>query len=344
MEPMTKTAQLKRPGPTGLEGRTNRLIALVWLLLWAVVGAGVRLGFGEWHGFFWGFIVAGVVAVVGVWNLYARPMTNRKCSATLTWLDGALVVKNNRSQETVRVQVDQPHRVLLIRSRAERAVMLRVDQVDENNKSGQRLDLLGPLPIVLPVKVNGEALSFMGFQPGVRKRVKDDKIPYQLCASGGEANTLMTDLLGFLDCHQGQRKDTLNLRSHKGIVRLDKTGFIVVTDTGQTRLDFKGDVTIACVASPMESAKLKKGTPPLAKVFIALIPGGAREDALVFELLAAHEWLEELPDTWEVPDSATENRVLLYDDTPTAFVAQSALRRYVKKFDPSSPIYEILRS
>lgn len=340
---MTSTTELKMPGPTGLEGKTNRIIALAWLVLWAAIGTSILLGLGEWHGFFWGFIVAGIVAVFGTWHLYARPMTRKKCSAMLSWRDGAVTLTDPEGSKISEVRVDGTHRVLLIRSKAEASVLLRVEQVDERSKSGERIDLIGPLPVVLPVKVSGDALSFVGFRPGIARSSSDEKLPYQLCAEGASGQDIMTDLLGFLDCHSAGRRDLINLRAGDRNVKLDGQGFTLEREGSDRRLDFDGDLEVKGLARPFQAGKDGDTSPSAVEIFVALIPRGNPDDALVFQLLAIEDWLGELPGEWDVSEDCFQNPVLLYDDTPAAFVAKRALRRYVKKFAPSSPVLEILR-
>ena len=341
---MTKTVELKIPGPTGLEGKTNRLIALVWLVLWATIGGGILLGLGEWHGFFWGFIVAGLASVFGTWYLYAKPMTRKKCSAILSWDGGAMRISSVDGETLSEVRVDESHRVLLIRSKAEGEVLLRVESVDENARSGERLDLLGPLPVVLPVRVTGDAPSFVGFRPGIARSSDDERLPYQICADGSEGDALMTDLLRFLDEHSDRRLELINFRAGDRVVHLDPEGFTVDRGDESYRLDFDGSIGVEGIARPLETGDPELDRASAAEVFVALVPDGRHGDALVFEMLAIDDWLGQLPEDWDMPKEAMENRVLLYDDTPAAFVAKRALRRYVKKFAPSSPALEILRS
>ena len=81
----------------------------------------------------------------------------------------------------------------------------------------------------------------------------------------------------------------------------------------------------------------------MAVIYLALVTPHSRSDALVFELLAPGEWINDLPTTWDVPDVAMKRSVLLYDDNPVAFVAVNALKRYIERIEPSNPVLEILR-
>jgi hypothetical protein len=334
-------ADLQRPGSPRLVGRTNRIIIVSWLLLWAAIGVSIRLTLGEWHGFFWGFVVAGLSAAFGTWLLYARPATRRACAASLTWDDSLLIVRDHEGNVVTRIRMDRPHRALLIRAKREARVLLRVEQVDETNRSEERLDLLGPLPMVQPIRPAGDARSLIGFEPGFGKNRVPEDAPFVMCATGSEGDALMTDLLGFLNRHQATRRDTLNLRAARGEVKLDRRGFIVAREGQELRLDIDGNLGLEVLARPFER---DAGSGSGVEVFVALVPEGAPAEALVFGMMATSDWISELPGSWSLPEEAVERRVLLYDDTPAAFVARRALLRYALKIAPASPVLELLRS
>ncbi len=339
---MNESIKLRRLGKTGIEQRASIVVILSWTVLWAAVGFNVLFWLDEWHGFFWGFILSGVVSVLGTWLLFARPSTRRKTAATLHMEDHCLTVKGNTGDDKVRINLNEPHRAMLIRSKGEGRVMFRVEQLDENARNLDRLDLIGPLPMVMPMKISGDARSLIGFEPGVAKK-NIENAPFNLVSSGARALSTMTAILAYTEKHSEKRNEIYNLRVKNGAVRLEKNGFVVVHDEKQITFDFFDDFEIACLARRYLPHHEKKSDLHVAVIYLALVPPHSKTDALVFELFAPEEWLNELPTTWDIPDEATQRRVLLYDDNPVAFVAVNALKRYIERIEPSNPVLEILR-
>ncbi len=220
--------------------------------------------------------------------------------------------------------------------------MFRVEQLDENARNLDRLDLIGPLPMVMPMKISGDARSLIGFEPGVAKK-NIENAPFNLVSSGARALSTMTAILAYTEKHSEKRNEIYNLRVKNGAVRLEKNGFVVVHDEKQITFDFFDDFEIACLARRYLPHHEKKSDLHVAVIYLALVPPHSKTDALVFELFAPEEWLNELPTTWDIPDEATQRRVLLYDDNPVAFVAVNALKRYIERIEPSNPVLEILR-
>ncbi len=338
---MNELIDLRRLGRTGIEHRTSIVVILSWIILWAAIGFNVLFWLDEWHGFFWGLILSGIVSVLGAWLLFVRPSTRRKTSATLHLEDHYLTVKGNTGDDKIRINLNEPHRTMLIRSKGEGRIMFRVEQLDEDARSLDRLDLIGPLPMVMPMKISGDAQSLIGFEPGVAKK-NIENAPFSLVSSGAGADSTMTTILAYIEKHNANRNEIYNLRVKNGAVRLEKNGFVLVRDGKQTAFDFSDDFEIACLARRYPHDE-KNFDSRMAVIYLALVPPHSRTDALVFELFAPEEWINELPTTWDIPDEVMQRSVLLYDDNPVAFVAVNALKRYIERIEPSNPVLEILR-
>jgi hypothetical protein len=338
---MNEPIKLRRLGKTGIEQRASIVVILSWTILWAAVGFNVLFLMDEWHGFFWGFILSGVAAVLGTWLLFVKPSNRRKAAATLHMEDHYLTVNANTGNDNIRINLNESHRTMLIRSKGEGRIMFRVEGLDENARSLERLDLIGPLPMVMPMKISGDAQSLIGFEPGVAKK-NIENAPFSLVSSGARADSTMTAILAYVEKHNANRSEIYNLRVKDGAVRLEKNSFVLVRDEKQTTFDFSADFEIACLARRYPHHEKKSG-PHLAVIYVALVPLHSRPDALVFELFAPEEWINELPTTWDIPDETTKRSVLLYDDNPVAFVAVNALKRYIERIEPSNPVLEILR-
>jgi hypothetical protein len=339
---MNEPIKLRRLGRTGIEQRASIAVIFSWTTLWAAVGFNVLFWLDEWHGFFWGFILSGIASVLGTWLLFVKPSTRRKAAATLHMEDHCLTVKRNIEVDKVQINLNEPHRAMLIRSKGEGRVMFRVEQLDENARSLDRIDLIGPLPMIMPMKISGDAQSLIGFEPGVAKK-NVENAPFSLVATGARALSTMTAILEYTERHSDKRNEIYNLRVKNGAVRLEKNGFVLVHDDKQTMFDFSKDFEIACQARRYLPHHEKESYLQAAVIYLALVPPHSKTRALVFEFFAPEEWMNELPTTWDIPDEAMQRSVLLYDDNPVAFVAVNALKRYIERIEPSNPVLEILR-
>jgi len=236
------SAELERLGFSGVARRTNAAVAVVWVVLWLTVAAVTRALTGEWYGLAWGFVLGGALSALGTWLFYARPVRRRRIAATLTWGDGALSIVDSAGAVLARVALDEPHRAMLIRAKAEGRALLRVEQIAEGDPKApgaagpRRLDLFGPLPAVLPMRVVGEAWTLGALEARGRARRAEGGTAYGLGAPEAVASEQMTSLMAFIEAHKAHRDDQVVVRFEGGVLRL--TGDRIAMEVGGETLAF----------------------------------------------------------------------------------------------------------
>ena len=237
------SAELERLGFSGVARRTNAAVAVLWIAIWLVVAAATRVLTGEWYGLGWGFILGGVLAAVGTWLFYARPVRRRRIAATLTWGDRTVAILDSSGALLARIALDEPHRAMLIRAKAEGRVLLRVEQISRIDPDAPRasaplrLDLFGPLPAVLPMRVVGETWTLRVLEARDRARRAEGGTAYELGAPEAIASEQMTSLMAFLEEHRAQRDDQIVVRFEGGVLRLN--GDRIALEVGGETLAFE---------------------------------------------------------------------------------------------------------
>jgi hypothetical protein len=218
------SAELERLGFRGVARRTNAAVTIIWIALWLAVAALTRTLTGEWHGLAWGFVLAGALATLGTWLFYVRPARRRRIAATLTWEGAAIAVVNSAGATISRVALDEPHRAMLIRAKGEGRALLRIEQLERADppvpSKQVRLDLFGPLPAVLPMRVAGEVLSLRALEARGRARRSDRGTAYRLGAPDAVASEQMTALMAFVEEQKTHRQDQLVVPFEGGVLRL----------------------------------------------------------------------------------------------------------------------------
>jgi hypothetical protein len=221
------SAELERLGFRGVARRTNAAVAVLWIAIWLAVATLTRVLTGEWYGLGWGFILGGALAAVGTWLFYVRPVRRRRIAATLIWKDDALSILDSAGAALARVALDAPHRAMLIRAKAEGRALLRVEQIASDDPKAPRagaplrLDLFGPLPAVLPMRVVGEAWTLRTLEARGRARRADGGTGYRLGAPEAVASEQMTSLMAFIEEHKAKRDDQIVVRFEGGALKLN---------------------------------------------------------------------------------------------------------------------------
>jgi len=233
-------AELERIDFSRAARRTNAAVAVTWIALWLVVAAVTRALTGEWFGLAWGFILGGVLAAVGTWLFYVRPVRRRRIAAALTWGDAALVIVDGTGAEVARVALGEPHRAMLIRAKGEGRALLRIERLAKADPpapaAGARLDLFGPLPAVLPMRVSGEARSLHALEARASSRIPGAGMAYRLGAPEAVASEQMTALMAFIEENKAFRHDRIVVPFEGGVLRLSADK--VALDVGGETLAF----------------------------------------------------------------------------------------------------------
>jgi hypothetical protein len=222
----TTSAELERLGFTGVERRTNAAIALMWVALWLAAAATIRALTGEWYGLSWGFVAGGALSLVGTWLFYVRPMRRRRIAAKLSWGDDVIEVVGSAGTIIVRIDLASPHRALLIGAKAEGRALLRVEQISDALRqsvapaASTRIDLFGPMPPVLPMKIVGEARSLRPLEVKSRVRRGAGAFGYRMGASDAQASEQMTSLMAFIEAHRERRIDRIVAPIHGGLLSI----------------------------------------------------------------------------------------------------------------------------
>jgi hypothetical protein len=238
------SALLERLGFSEVERRTNAAIAFTWIFLWLVAAATTRILTGEWHGLSWGFVVGGALSLAGTWLFYVRPARRRRIAAKLNWRDGIVEVVVRSGTPIARIELSRPHRALLVAAKGEGRALLRMEQMEPSGRPSvvevvsTRIDLYGPLPVVLPMKIVGEARSLRPLEDKSRVQRRGSAFGYRMGASDILASEQMTELLAFIEAHREHRIDRVVFPLHEGTLSvgaeklaIDVRGEMVAFDT-----------------------------------------------------------------------------------------------------------------
>jgi hypothetical protein len=238
------SAELERLGFSGVARRTNAAVAVAWIAIWIAVTAATRALTGEWYGLGWGFVLGGALAGVGTWLFYARPVRRRRIAATLEWGGASISVLDGVGAPLARIALAERHRALLVRAKAEGTALLRIEQSAKGEPGALRgappvrLELFGPLPAVLPMRIVGEARTLRALEARGRARRVDGGTAYRLGAPDAVASEQLTALMAFLEEHRAARDDEVVVPFEGGALRL--AGDRVVLEVGGTTLAFEG--------------------------------------------------------------------------------------------------------
>jgi hypothetical protein len=229
-----ESAELERLEFFGVERRTNAAIAILWITLWLTAAATTRALTGEWHGLSWGFIAGGALSLAGTWLFYVRPARRRRIAATLAWREGAVEVVASSREVIARVQLSRPHRALLIVAKGEGRALLRLEQMSRDSKpphdptaSFLRIDVFGPLPAVLPMKIVGEARTLRPLEAQSRVRRRGSAFGYRMGAPEAIASEQMTALMAFIEAHRGGRIDRVVFPLHEGFLTVGAERLVI---------------------------------------------------------------------------------------------------------------------
>lgn len=334
---MINTTSLQRLDRRSIENKANRFTLVVWILLWAAMGTTVKVLWDEWYGLAAGLFIGVLIALGLTWLFFGRQGAKEKQIVAASWAENSFRIYDPILDRTTSIDLSHPHRAILIRSKSERRFLLRLEQIAPDKNNSTRINLIGPLPVPLPMPPSGDARSLMGFfKMATSKEMKS--IPYQIKASDTEGNDTAKSLLEFVEQHKQYRDNRLHVRRGNDTIQVLNGIFTLITPDKNITFDENKDVSVWSVAKSYSSDKVNA-----AEISIGLIPEGRPEDALVFSIIAPEDRKEDFAQSWELPKAATNRKFLLYDDSAQSYVVTNALKRYVKQYAPNNPILEILR-
>ncbi|MBN2716610.1 MAG: hypothetical protein JXX14_12205 [Deltaproteobacteria bacterium] len=338
---MINTAHLQRLDRASVEAKAARFAGVLCLLLWMAFGVTVRLWIGDWYGFGVGFIVAALLSVLAMWILYVRPTARERLVVRASWRGSAFKIYDPIDKNTETIDFSKKHKAILISSKAERQFLLRLSQTTGDMQT--RIDIIGPLPMALPMPVTGEASSLFGFY-GKAKAQADGSKPYRL-KEVADRESLCRSLLAFVESYRSTRDGEIRIKKDMDIIRWRADGFSLVTPDRE--VSFSGDVSLGLsfMARTTRSTAAQHGKKGIetTEILIALYPLRQPADALVFATIATPLMADELSQSWDIPDSAMHRKFTLYDDSVNSFVFSQTLKEYIKKLAPNAAVLDVLR-
>jgi hypothetical protein len=311
------------------------------LVLWLLSGISVKLAFGTWYGFGIGFIVAAMTTGLVTWFVFMRTAARERRVVRASWRGHALRIYDPIDKKHDNIDFSMPHRAILILSKAERQFLLRMAQ-----KSGEqetRVDIIGLLPLGLPMAASGEAPSLSGFFRKARTTTDTAK-PYRL-KEVPDRESMCISLLQFVEDHRDTRDTTIDVRKENDIIRLRDGVFSLISEGREVVFASPTALQLLFMAQPLDSAALKDPPSPLetTETFIAMVSDGNLLESLFFSIIAPQSLASEFATEWPVPRQVMHRKFTLYDDSVNSFVFASTLKQLMKAMSPNSPILDVLR-
>ena len=338
---MINTAQMQRLDRLSVEAKAARFAAGLCLALWVSFGVGVKLFLGDWYGFGIGFIVAALLSALVMWILYVRPTARERRVVRASWRGNALKIYDPIDKRRELVDFSKPHKAVLISSKAERQFLLRLEQ--QNGDDETRIDIIGQLPIVMPMQVIGEASSLFGFIGRAKSDMAKSR-PYRL-KEVVDSESLSRSLLEFVESHRGMRESEIRIKKNGDVIRWQDGRFTLITADREVAFALDAPLGLSFIARPTRSTEGQQGNfgVETTEIVIALYPKGDTESALVFAIIAPLVLTEEFPPAWDLPAVAMARKFTLYDDSVNSFVFAQTLKKYIKKLAPNAAILDVLR-
>jgi len=336
---MINTTTLQRLDRKSLEARANRFALIVWGILWISMAVVARVLWDAWYGLTAGLIVACAVAIFLTWLVFARKTAKQKRTVRASWAGTKFRIFDPIENKTDEVDFSRPHRAIFIRCKAENRFLLRLEEIKEKDgcEDTTRINLIGPLPVILPMRITGEARSLMGFFNMARTGISKG-IPYLFKTDGDPGSETARSLLHFAETHRDTRNNALHVTRGDDVIHVNDGVFSLQKKEGTLVFDPQLPLRIVTMATPISDPDGRS-----REIRMALIPPSGEEDALVFSMIAQLDSTEEFADSWSVPESVMHRKFSLYDDSAQSYVVALALKQYLKWIDPNNPVLSILR-
>ena len=331
------TLNLRRLDRRSLEARANRFVLLVWALIWVLLAVLAKMFWDQWYGLAAGLIPALGVAVWLMWFFYIRQSARKKKLVVASWRDAVFRVFDPMANREDEVDLSQPHRAIFIQCKASNQFLLRIEEIRDNQDETPRINLIGALPLGNPMRVSGEAHSFMGFYKMATSGITNG-IPYEVRSEDHGAAESTLALLQFVERFKAQRDNTLVVSRNNDEIRVAEGVFSLTTPDKTVVFDERLPLVVDTMQMPFTS-----GGNALHEVRIALSPQDNREDALVFSLIVELCDPEQFAKQWDVPKSVMHRKFSLYDDSAQTYVVALALKKYLRRIDPNNPALSLLR-
>ncbi|MBN2340284.1 MAG: hypothetical protein JXX29_05575 [Deltaproteobacteria bacterium] len=341
---MINTAQLQRLDRRSIEAKAVLFAAVVCLILWMSLGVTVKLLFDDWYGFGLGFIVSALLSGLVMWILFIRPTAKERRVVRASWRGDRLRVFDPIDRQHEEIDFSKAHKAILILSKMERQFLLRIEQKRHEDASDvTRIDIIGPMPMVLPMRVSGEAASLFGFY-SIAKMKEKRTIPYRLKETA-DRDSLAQSLLKFVESHKQTRNNEVQIKREGDIIKLCNGSFSLLTRNDEILFNNPRELSFHFKVQTTSSTATQKNRHKFetAEIFMALVPPTREKDALVFSVIAPSGWTSELPNSWNVPPDAEKRKFTLYDDSVNSYVVTKTLKNYIKLIAPNNPVLDVLR-
>ena len=338
---MINTAQLQRLDRPSVESKAARFAGAMCLVLWLLFGVSVKVFLGDWYGFGIGFIAAAFLSALTMWVLYVRPTARERLVVRASWRGSTLRIYDPIDKRHEILDFSKPHKAILISSKAERQFLLRLEQRD--NREEPRIDIIGQLPMALPMQVMGEASSLFGFF-GKAKAETGKSRPYRI-KEAADRESLSHSLLHFVESHRGKRESEIRIKKNGDVICWQNDQFSLLTNGRHIAFSKGAALSLSFMARSTLTAEVRHGHTDVqtTEILLALYPEHELENALVFAIIAPPVVADELPASWNLPASVLERKFTLYDDSVNSFVFAQTLKKYIKLLAPNAAILDVLR-
>ena len=115
--------------------------------------------------------------------------------------------------------------------------------------------------------------------------------------------------------HKQARIKTVSFELPNSMVQLDAQGFKCISKNQQIDFPLQGEYRVYHKAH-----RLEDDASSAAKLLI-VIENRTQKASIAFTTVVREEWLDQLSDNWDLPDSAQNQTIPLYDDSAESIIA-----------------------
>jgi hypothetical protein len=231
---------------------------------------------------------------------------------------------------------------VLITAKNERRFLLRIDQLADTKDKQTRIDIIGTIPMAMPMVTAGDAMSLKGFFKMAGRDGALKATPYRL-KQGSDTDQVINNLMMFIEKHKEFRNNTVWVKRGEELIKIDHGKFSLVYPDREIHFSDPSTLSIDAIQDKSGITGKNRNSDKYADVLLAIIPPSGKNDALLFSLIYPLDTELCLKDTWDMPKNVLKRKFTLYDDSVNTFIATRTLKNYLKTIDPNNPVLEILR-
>ncbi|MBN2803880.1 MAG: hypothetical protein JXR91_12370 [Deltaproteobacteria bacterium] len=337
-------AELQRLDRKSIESKAMGFSIMLWMSIWVIIGVTGRFIYGDFYGFGAGFLIAPFISLFLMWLLFLTPRAKKKNIVEASWTKSSIRIFDPIINNHISIDLSLPHKAILIISKHEQQFLLRLDQTDPQKISqpdnNTRIDIIGQLPLALPLIPSGKAITLKGFLTAGEKSSRIKSIPYKLKDISNN-QTVINSLLIFIEKHKHNCNNDLMIKKRDDIIKLSQRSLTLITPQKTITFSESEKFKIETLETSAESASNKIGE-NTRQILIALIPPSGINDSLIFEVNTLNLFENIIENRWSIPEDILYRKFTLYDDSVNTFIVTDILKKLIKASVPDSIVLELL--